>query len=114
MIKMLNLKIVGWRNYIGLSTVKVLRKMDNFIRYRLILWYNKKRKRRKLHNYYDLWRLLYSKGLKRLVVFNRKADGRRTSESRMRENLMYGIDEGKLVEITSKPAFYSTITFRST
>ncbi len=26
---------------------------------------------------------------------------------------MYGIDEGKLVEITSKPAFYSTITFES-
>lgn len=69
MIKMLNLKIVGWRNYYGLSPVRVLRRMDNFIRHRLILWYNKKRKRRKLHKYYDVWRLLYSKGLKRLVVF---------------------------------------------
>lgn len=69
MIKMLNLKIVGWRNYYGLSPVRMLMKLDSFIRHRLILWYNKKRKKRKRHKYYDLWRLLYSSGLKRLVVF---------------------------------------------
>lgn len=69
MIKTLNLKIVGWRNYYGLSSVRVLFKIDNFIRHRLILWYNVKRKSRKLKDYYKVKTLLYSLGLKRMVVF---------------------------------------------
>lgn len=69
MIRTLNLKIVGWRNYYGLSSVRVLFKIDNFIRHRLILWYNMKRKRRKLKDYYKVKKLLYSLGLKRMVVF---------------------------------------------
>jgi len=69
MIKMLNLKIVGWRNYYGLSPVRILRKIDNFIRHRLIIWYNMKRKKRKSCGYYTVQKFLYSLGLKRLVVF---------------------------------------------
>lgn len=69
MIKTLNLKIVGWRNYYGLSPVRVLIKIDNFIRHRLILWYNMKRKKRKLQDYYEVKKLLYSLGLKRMVVY---------------------------------------------
>lgn len=69
MIKTLNLKIVGWRNYYGLSSTRVLMKIDNFITHRLILWYNMKRKRRKLKDYYKVKKLSYSLGLKRMVVF---------------------------------------------
>lgn len=69
MIKTLNLKIVGWRNYYGLSLIRMLMKIDSFIAHRLILWYNIKRKRRKLKDYYKVKKLLYSLGLKRLVVF---------------------------------------------
>ncbi|MCH4888526.1 group II intron reverse transcriptase/maturase [Acidaminobacter sp. JC074] len=69
MIRTLNLKIVGWRNYYGLSSTRVLMKIDNFIKHRLILWYNIKRKRRKLNDYYEVKKLIYSLGLKRMVVF---------------------------------------------
>lgn len=69
MIKMINLKIVGWRNYYGLSPVRILRKLDRFIINRLIIWFNKKRKKRKRHAYYDVWQLFYRLGLKRMVVY---------------------------------------------
>lgn len=69
MIKIMNLKIVGWRNYYKLSPVKILRKLDKFIRDRLIIWYNKKRKKRKRTQYYETGNIFYQLGLERLVVF---------------------------------------------
>ncbi len=43
MIKRLNLKIVGWRNYYGLSPQKILLKLDKYILMRLVMWYNRKK-----------------------------------------------------------------------
>jgi len=46
-IKTLNRKIVGWRNYYGLSPTRILLKMDKYIMMRMIYWYNRKKQRRK-------------------------------------------------------------------
>lgn len=69
MISILNPKISGWRNYYKLSPVRVLRKLDGFIRHRLVIWYNMKHKKRKTYKYYTVSQLLYKLGLKRMVVF---------------------------------------------
>lgn len=66
-IKRLNLKIVGWRNYYGISPVRTLLKIDKFILTRLVIWYNKKRQSRKLFKYYELAKLFKGLGLKRVT-----------------------------------------------
>lgn len=66
-IKRLNLKIVGWRNYYGISPVRTLLKIDKFILTRLVIWYNKKRQNRKLYKYYELAKLFKDLGLKRVT-----------------------------------------------
>ena len=68
-IKVLNRKIVGWRNYYGISPPRVLLKLDSYIQKRIIYWYNKKHQRFKRQNYHRLRELLYASGLKRVTVF---------------------------------------------
>jgi len=68
-IKVLNRKIVGWRNYYGISIPRVLLKLDSYIQMRIIYWYNKKHQRFKRQNYHRLRELLYASGLKRVTVF---------------------------------------------
>lgn len=67
MIKRLNLKIVGWRNYYGISLIRILFKIDKFILARLALWYNRKRQNRKRYEYYELAKMFKDLGLKRVA-----------------------------------------------
>ncbi len=66
-IKTLNLKIVGWRNYYCLSPIRILLKMDKYIRMRLIYWYNRKRQTRKRKEFNKLKKHFYDLGLKRVA-----------------------------------------------
>lgn len=60
----LNLKIVGWRNYYGLSPIRVLIRLDRYITMRLVRWYNRKKQRRKWKAFYELARTFRDMGLK--------------------------------------------------
>lgn len=64
MIKTLNRKIVGWRNYYGLSPFDKLAKVDNYIRMRLVFWFNNKRQARKRKEFYNLVSFFNDIGLK--------------------------------------------------
>jgi RNA-directed DNA polymerase len=66
-IKRLNLKVVGWRNYYGLSPQRILIRMDKYILMRLILWYNRKRQKHKRYKYYERMKLFKELGLKRVA-----------------------------------------------
>jgi hypothetical protein len=63
-IKILNRKIVGWRNYYGLSPFDKLAKVDKYIRMRLVFWYNNKRQARKRKEFYNLLSFFNNTGLK--------------------------------------------------
>ncbi len=54
MIERLNRKIVGWRNYYGISPKRVLFKLDKYILTRLVLWYNRKRQKGKRYEFREL------------------------------------------------------------
>ncbi|MTI70204.1 MAG: group II intron reverse transcriptase/maturase [Firmicutes bacterium] len=64
MIKTLNRKIVGWRNYYGLSPFDKLAKIDKYIRMRLVFWFNNKRQERKRKEFYNLVSFFNDTGLK--------------------------------------------------
>jgi len=67
MIQTLNRKIVGWRNYYGISPFHKLTKIDKHIRVSLVYWFNKKRQVRKRKGFYDLIYFFNDKGLKYLA-----------------------------------------------
>lgn len=64
MIKTLNRKIVGWRNYYGLSPFHKLVKVDKYIRMRLVFWFNNKRQERKRKEFGKLIYFFNDIGLK--------------------------------------------------
>ena len=66
-INRLNLKVVGWRNYYGLSPQRVLLKLDKYILMRLVLWYNRKKQKHKRYKYYERMKLFEELGLKRVA-----------------------------------------------
>lgn len=66
-INRLNLKVVGWRNYYGRSPQRVLLKLDKYILMRLVLWYNRKKQKRKRYKYYERMKLFEELGLKRVA-----------------------------------------------
>lgn len=67
MIERLNRKIVGWRNYYGISPKRVLLKLDKYILTRLVLWYNRKRQKRKRYEFSKLMAMFKDLGLKRIA-----------------------------------------------
>jgi group II intron reverse transcriptase/maturase len=67
MIQRLNRKIVGWRNYYGISPKRVLLKLDKYILTRLVLWYNRKRQKRKRYEFSELTAMFKDLGLKRIA-----------------------------------------------
>lgn len=64
----LNRKINGWRNYYGISRYDKLRQLDKYICMRFVLWFNGKRQSQKRKDYYEIAKMIYGMGLKRLVV----------------------------------------------
>jgi len=64
----LNRKIDGWRNYYGISRYDKLRQLDKYICMRFVLWFNGKRQSRKRKDYYEVAKMIYGMGLKRLAV----------------------------------------------
>ena len=69
-VRILNSKIVGLRNYYGLKHAKkALNTLDWYVTKRLILWYNMKhQKKRRLGGYRKIVHLLDSAGLKKLAA----------------------------------------------
>jgi group II intron reverse transcriptase/maturase len=67
MVKRLNRKIVGWRNYYGLSPFHKLVKVDKYIRRRLVIWFNNKRQTRKRKEFYKIIYFFNDIGLKYIV-----------------------------------------------
>lgn len=81
-IKYLNRRITGWRNYYGLSRWDKLNRLDNYIIKKLTYWYNiktKKRKQWKRRNYAKLVKFVEDMGLATLASYNRilKEEGHR-------------------------------------
>lgn len=66
-IKDLNRKIVGWRNYYGLSPTRILLRLDRYILIKMVGWVNKKKQRRKRKAFYDLAETFHALGLKRVA-----------------------------------------------
>lgn len=67
-IKRLNRKIVGWRNYYGKSPKRVLLRIDRYILKRLVYWYNRKHQsKRKRKDYTKLMLKFKELGLKRVA-----------------------------------------------
>ncbi|WP_053955014.1 group II intron reverse transcriptase/maturase [Inediibacterium massiliense] len=64
MVKTLNRKIIGWRNYYGLSPFNKLVKIDKYIRKRLVIWFNNKRQARKRKEFYEIVSRFNDMGLK--------------------------------------------------
>ena len=96
LIKVLNPKITGWRNYYKTrNDRKWMRAIDWYILCTFCRWNNKKRQQtRKLKGLYATKIRLQEKGLQLMEAW-RNAVERRMSESRMRENLTYGLMRGK-------------------
>lgn len=71
LIKILNRKIIGWRNYYGLKRARnTLNKVDNYIILRFTIWWNRKRqKRHRLSEMTKIRRILRDKGLKSVVYY---------------------------------------------
>lgn len=65
-IKELNLKITGWKNYYNKTPYHRLVQIDKYIVFRLVMWYNAKRKRRKRQDYINTVNLIRNMGLKYL------------------------------------------------
>lgn len=68
MIKGMNRKIVGWRNYYGISRYEKLAQIDKYLQMRFIMWFNGKRQTRKRKHYYEVAKMMKGLGLKRLAV----------------------------------------------
>lgn len=66
-IQRLNRKIVGWKNYYGLSPVRYLLRIDRYILMRLVYWRNSKRQVRKRKDYGKHMQTFCDLGLKRLA-----------------------------------------------
>lgn len=67
-IKKLNRKIDGWRNYYGKSPIRVLLRIDRYILRRLVYWYNRKHQsKRKRKDYGRLMIKFKEIGLKRVA-----------------------------------------------
>ena len=66
-IQRLNRKIVGWKNYYGLSPVRYLLRIDRYILMRLVYWRNSKRQVRKRKDYGKRMQTFCDLGLKRLA-----------------------------------------------
>lgn len=64
----LNRKIDGWRNYYGMSRYDKLLQLDKYICMRVVMWFNGKRQTRKRKDYYNVARMIYGNGLKRLAT----------------------------------------------
>ena len=96
LIKEINLKIIGWRNYYRTKTDgKWLKAIDWYLLCSFTRWSNKKhQQKRKLKDLYKTKLRLKKKGLQSMTAW-RNAVERRMSESRMRENLTYGLMRGK-------------------
>ena len=96
LIKVLNPKITGWRNYYKTRNDRNwMRAIDWYILCSFCRWNNKKRQQtRKLKGLYATKLRLQEKGLQLMAAW-RNAVERRMSESRMRENLTYGLMRGK-------------------
>ena len=96
LIEILNPKIVGWRNYYRTrNDRKWMNAIDWYILRTFCRWNNKKRQHtRKLKGLYETKQRLREKGLQLMTAW-RNAVERRVSESRMRENLTYGLMRGK-------------------
>lgn len=61
-IDKLNLKVVGWKNYYKRTPYYRLIQIDKYIVFRLVIWYNQKRKYRKRYNYIPLVKRMRSMG----------------------------------------------------
>lgn len=68
MIKGMNRKIIGWRNYYGVSRYDKLIQIDRYIIMRFILWFNGKRQATKRKSYYEVAKMINGMGLKRLAI----------------------------------------------
>lgn len=67
-IKRLNRKIDGWRNYYGKSPVRVLLRIDRYILKRLVYWYNRKHQTKRKRKDYEKLMFKFKKlGLKRVA-----------------------------------------------
>ena len=110
LIKVLNPKITGWRNYYKTrNDRKWMRAIDWYILCTFCRWNNKKRQQtRKLKGLYATKIRLQEKGLQLMAAW-RNAVERRMSESRMRENLTYGLMRGKRAK-----ALWPTLPYAST
>jgi RNA-directed DNA polymerase len=69
-IRKLNRKIVGWRNYYGLSRWDKLNQIDNYIVMRLVIWINAKRQQPKRKDYALLVNLVENMGLATLATYS--------------------------------------------
>jgi len=68
MIIKLNRKINGWRGYYGISSERILVKLDRYIQMRLVYWFNTKKQRRsKRYAYFKRIKLFRDLGLKSLL-----------------------------------------------
>jgi hypothetical protein len=70
MIKELNPKIIGMRNYYGLKNAgKQLYKIDWYIIKKFTIWYNQKTQKRKRHSQISKVRkIIYERGLQKLAA----------------------------------------------
>lgn len=67
-IKRLNRKIDGWRNYYGKSPVRVLLRIDRYILKRLVYWYNRKHQSKRKRKDYEKLMIKFNEfGLKRVA-----------------------------------------------
>lgn len=67
-IEGLNRKIIGWRNYYGLSRWDKLNRLDKYILMKLVMWFNQKRQERKRKDYYGLCSMFRKQGLVKLAI----------------------------------------------
>lgn len=68
MIKDMNRKIIGWRNYYGISRCDKLIQIDRYIQRCFIMWFNGKRQTYKRKGYYEIAQMINGMGLKRLII----------------------------------------------
>ena len=109
LIRELNPKIIGWRNYYGVQTArKWLNGIDWYIIETFTRWDSRKRQKKShISNTVNIRKAVYSKGLQRLAAW-RNAVERRMQESRMKENFTYGLTRGGW-EVTCLLYHFSTL-----
>ena len=67
-IQGMNRKIVGWRNYYGISRWDKLAQLDRYITNRFVMWINQKRQQRKRKEFSKLYCRLKEHGLAKLAI----------------------------------------------